>query len=56
MENVNTCLGDARWCDRIESLWALALFVPALLLITGLAACWVPAQRAARVDPLVVLR
>jgi ABC-type antimicrobial peptide transport system permease subunit len=44
-------------------LWGVSAFdpwtlisVPVLLLITGLVACWVPAQRAASVDPLVALR
>ena len=44
-------------------LWGVSAYdpvtliaVPTLLLITGMVACWVPAHRAAEVDPLVALR
>jgi putative ABC transport system permease protein len=44
-------------------LWGVSVHDPltmsgvaALLLLTGVIACWIPARRAARVDPLVALR
>ena len=44
-------------------LWGVSAYDPVtlssvatLLLITGIVACWVPARRASRVDPLVALR
>jgi len=43
------------WGVSAYDPWTL-IAVPALLLVTGLVACWVPAQRAASVDPLVALR
>jgi putative ABC transport system permease protein len=44
-------------------LWGVSAHDPAtlvavviLLLVTGVVACWIPARRASRVDPLVALR
>jgi putative ABC transport system permease protein len=44
-------------------LWGVSAYDPMtlggvtfLLLVTGLIACWIPARRASRVDPLVALR
>jgi putative ABC transport system permease protein len=43
------------WGVSAYDPWTL-VSVPVVLLITGLVACWLPARRAARVDPLVALR
>ena len=43
------------WGVSAYDPWTLTC-VPVLLVITGLLACWLPARRAANVDPLVALR
>ena len=48
-------IGSQLWGVSPYDPWTLTC-VPALLIITGLLSCWVPARRAASVDPLVALR
>ncbi len=43
------------WGVSAYDPWTLTC-VPLVLLATGLVACWIPARRAASVDPLVALR
>jgi putative ABC transport system permease protein len=43
------------WGVSAYDPWTLGI-VPVLLLLIGLFACWLPAQRAAGLDPLVALR
>jgi len=43
------------WGVSAYDPWTLTC-VPVLLIMTGLVACWLPARRAANVDPLVALR
>jgi putative ABC transport system permease protein len=48
-------LSTQLWGISAYDPWTLAC-VPALLLLTGFLACWLPAGRAARMDPMIALR
>jgi putative ABC transport system permease protein len=43
------------WGVSAYDPWTLTC-VPVVFLITGFLACWIPARRAARVDPNIALR
>jgi putative ABC transport system permease protein len=43
------------WGVSAYDPWTL-MSVPMVLLLTGLLACWLPARRASRLDPLIALR
>ena len=58
-------LGGRRWCSRLMRglLFGVAPHDPAtlasvalLMAVVGVLACWIPAVRAARIDPAVALR
>jgi putative ABC transport system permease protein len=52
---VGKIIATQLWGVSAYDPWTLTC-VPIVLLITGLLACWLPARRAARLDPLVALR
>ncbi len=53
--NLTRFLASQIWGIPANDPWTIG-FVVTLIMAVGLAACWLPARRAARVDPLVALR